>query len=139
MYADYAFYIAQYYGTKVDEASFPALATKASAYLDYYTMGKAKANPELVALKMACCALVDKFLEIDKVSAAAETSAFEAVSVGKKSESVGAYSVTYQSVDELKTTERILRGELPGIARMYLTGTGLLYRGGGCGCTHPTL
>lgn len=139
MYADYAYYADNYSGTLVDESSFPGLAVKASAYLDYYTMGKSKTSPELASLKMACCAIVDKLFEIDKVSALIAESVSVAVSGRKKSESVGAYSVTYQTTEELKSIERILRGELPGIVRLYLTGSGLLYRGGGYGCTHHTL
>ena len=110
MYADYNFYVTQYHGT-VSESEYPHLAVKAGAFLDYYTMGRAKDNPELEAVKMAFCALVDKY------------SAIEQNTAGKKSESVGSYSVTYQTVDEV-------RAELADITRMYLAGTNLLYRGG---------
>ena len=129
MYADYAYYTDQYHGT-VGAADFPRLAVKASAFLDYYTMGKAKANSELEALKMACCALVDKYAEIEVLSAAAKKSVSDAVSVGKKSESVGSYSVTYQTADEFRAMEQQSRADLAEIARMYLAGTNLLYRGG---------
>lgn len=112
MYADYKFYSEQYHGT-VGESDFPRLAVKAAAFLDYYTMGRVKSDPELDAVKMASCALVDKYSEIEQ----------NAAQTGKKSESVGSYSVTYQTAQEIKA-------ELADIARMYLAGTNLLYRGG---------
>lgn len=129
MYADYDFYTTHYHGT-VNEFDFPRLSVKASAFLDYYTMGKAKFNSELEPLKMACCALVDKYAEIESLSAASKKSVSDAVSVGKKSESVGSYSVTYQTADEFRAQEQALKAELSEIARMYLAGTNLLYRGG---------
>ena len=112
MYADYKFYSEQYHGT-VGESDYPRLAVKAAAFLDYYTMGRAKATPDLDAVKMASCALVDKYSEIEQ----------NAAHTGKKSESVGSYSVTYQTAQEIKA-------ELADIARMYFAGTNLLYRGG---------
>lgn len=135
MYADYTFYKSEYHGT-LDELEYEELAEKASAYLDYYTMGKAKYNADLGALKMACCALADKYKEIEDLSAAYKKSVSEAVSVGKKSESVGSYSVTYLSATEFKGEMAVLKSERAEIARMYLAGTNLLYRGG-CGsvCT----
>ena len=129
MYADYNYYTTVYYGT-VDESAFPRLATRASAYLDYFTMGKAKGSPEMDALKAACCALVDRYAEIEEVSAAARKNATAANSGGVKSESVGSYSVTYQTADEYRAMERELTAGLADIARMYLAGTDLLYRGG---------
>lgn len=129
MYADYDFYTTQYHGT-VDEMDFPRLSVRASSFLDYYTMGKAKSNSDLEALKMACCALVDKYAEIESLSVASKKSVSDAVSVGKKSESVGSYSVTYQTADEFRAQEQALKAELSEIARMYLAGTNLLYRGG---------
>lgn len=129
MYADYNFYVERYHGS-VDESVFPMLAEKASGYLDYYTMGKAKYNAELEPLKMACCALVDQYYEIDKLQAAYGESASKAASLGKKSESVGSYSVTYLSTEEFKGNMAALKAERAEIVKMYLAGTNLLYRGG---------
>lgn len=129
MYADYNFYKNEYHGS-VDEMRFPALAVKASAYLDYYTVGKAKLSRGLDALKMACCALVDKYYEIEEVSSATKQSATTALSVGKKSETVGSYSVTYQTADDFRAWKKETEGELSETAKMYLSGTNLLYRGG---------
>lgn len=129
MYATFEFY-KNNYGGSVSEESFRHLAVKASVYLDYYTMGKAKNNADSDAVKTACCALVDKYSEIESISASAQKSASEAVSAGKKSESIGSYSVTYQTAEEFKAMEQNAKAELAEICRIYLAGTNLLYRGG---------
>lgn len=41
-YADYIYYATVYMGGSLTEDIFPALAVKASAYVDYVTMGRAK-------------------------------------------------------------------------------------------------
>lgn len=129
MYADYTFYKDKYHGG-LDELEYKGLAEKSSAYLDYYTMGKAKYNKDLEALKMACCALSDKYKEIEELSSAYKKISSDAVSVGKKSETVGSYSVTYLSASEFKGEMATLNSERAEIAKMYLAGTNLLYRGG---------
>lgn len=129
MYATYEFY-KNTYGGSVSEADFPRLAVKASVYLDYYTMGKAKGSADMEAVQMACCALVDKYSELESISVSAQKRVSEAASVGKKSESVGSYSVTYQTADEFKGMEQNLKADIAEICRIYLAGTNLLYRGG---------
>ena len=89
-YADYDYYSGTYLGT-VSEGDFPRLAVRASSFLDYYTQNRAKDNADLDAVKMCCCALVDK------------------------------------------------KKLLAETCMEYLAHTGLLYRGGGCRCTLPTL
>ena len=136
IYADFEYYRDIYGGSLVLEENYHGLSVRASAYLDYYTMGKAKNNAVLEAVKMACCALVDKYSEIDAMALKARESASDVVSGAKKSESIGSYSVTYQGAEEqsnfAKEYAENLKKELPGIVRMYLIGTNLLYRGGGC-------
>lgn len=143
IYADFEYYRDIYGGTLVLENDFHGLAVKASAYLNYITMGKAERNADLDALKLACCALVDKYSEIESMALKARESACDVVSGSKKSESVGSHSVTYQSAEErakyAKDYSDQLKSELPGIVGMYLAGTNLMYRGGGCKCTLPTL
>ena len=129
MYATYEFY-KESYGGAVSEGDFIRLGVKATAFLDYYTMGKAKNNSDMESVRLAFCALVDKYSEIEGVSLSAQKSVSGVSSVGKKSESVGSYSVTYQTADEFKAMERNLKAELAEICRMYLAGTNLLYRGG---------
>lgn len=136
IYADFEYYRDIYGGTLVLEENYHGLSVRASAYLDYYTLGKAKNNADLEAVKMACCALVDKYSEIDTMALKARESAYDVVSGAKKSESVGSYSVTYQGADDLanfaKDYSEKLKSELPEVVRTYLMGTNLLYRGGGC-------
>lgn len=126
-YASYEFYRNEYAGSIVPEEKFQHLAVKAAAYLDYYTMGKSKANAEEEAVKMAFCALVDKYFEVDALAA---KGASGDASSGKKSESVGSYSVTYQTPNDFKEAEQNLKAELADVCRIYLSGTNLLYRGG---------
>lgn len=142
-YADFDFYKSMYGGTAIAEQSkFDAMALRASVYLDYITMGKAKNVPELEAVKLACCALAEQYQAIAALYAGA-SAAFEAESAGMQSQSVGSYSVTYRdpgdSARASMETAAELNNGLKTIAMQYLAHTGLLYRGGGfCGCTHPT-
>ena len=69
-YADFAYYSGTYMGT-VSEENFPRLAVRASSFLDYYTLNKAKDNADLDAVKMCCCALVDKYAVIEAAQALA--------------------------------------------------------------------
>ena len=63
-YADYTYYSGTYMGA-VSENDFPRLVVRASSFLDYYTQNRAKDNAELDAVKMCCCALVDKYQLIE--------------------------------------------------------------------------
>ena len=137
IYADYTFYKSGYHGTEIDEVAFPSLAARASAFLDYFTLGKSRLNEDMEAVKMACCALAEKYSEIESLSVAAKKSVAESISSGKKSESVGSYSVTYQTAGELKDMVSVAKSELAEICRFYLAGTNLLYRGG-CGSVHTS-
>ena len=136
IYADFEYYRDTYHGVLVLESDFQGLAVKASAYLDYITMGKAAKNASLDALKLACCAVVDKYSEIDAMVLKGRESVNDVVSGAKKSESIGSYSVTYQSAEELGKYARQyadeLKSELPDVVRTYLAGTNLIYRGGRC-------
>ena len=142
-YADYTYYSGAYMGT-VSEKDFPRLAVRASSFLDYYTQNRAKDHAELDAIKMCCCALVDKYAVIDAAQALAakrltDASATEAEI---KSETVGGYSRTLatggeSAISALSATDGA-RKLLADTCNEYLAHTGLLYRGG-CRCTHPTL
>lgn len=131
-YADFQFYTEQFYGNAIEEKDFSRLATRASSFLDYYTMGKARKNEGLHELKMACCAIAEQYQTID----AAQKIAVDSMSSSgnKKSETVGSYSVSYTTGDESAKSALSIadnaNAALAQAARMYLTGTGLLYRGG---------
>ena len=142
-YADYAYYSGTYMGT-VSEKDFPRLAVRASSFLDYYTQNRAKDHAELDAVKMCCCALVDKYAVIDAAQALATKRLTDASAADAeiKSETVGGYSRTLatggeSAVSALSATDGA-RKLLADTCNEYLAYTGLLYRGG-CRCTLPTL
>lgn len=124
MYADYAYYTGAYYGQSISEEDFLRLATRASQYIDYYTMGKAKKYPEMEAIKMACCALAEQYQIIDKSREQAATGEQDI-----QSESVGKWSRTYSSRAE---SQQFAQSQLQDTIYIYLAHTGLLYRGGCC-------
>ena len=131
IYADYAFYQQEFLGELVGESDFEAAAAKASAFLDYYTMGKSKDNAESKALKMACCAVAEQCY-IERM--AVESAAASAKSGGTKvSETVGSYSVSYSTAADADGLVSNARAEMAKAAQLYLAGTGMLYRGG---CRH---
>lgn len=143
-YADFAYYSGTYMGT-VSEENFPRLAVRASSFLDYYTLNKAKNNADLDAVKMCCCALVDKYAVIEAAQALAMKNLANAAAndAEVKSETVGSYSRTMATGGEsalsaLSATDGAKK-LLAETCMEYLAHTGLLYRGGGCRCTLPTL
>ena len=143
-YADYDYYSGTYLGT-VSEGDFPRLAVRASSFLDYYTQNRAKDNADLDAVKMCCCALVDKYAVIEAAQALAQKNLANAAAgdVEIKSETVGSYSRTLATGGEsalsaLNATDGAKK-LLAETCMEYLAHTGLLYRGGGCRCTLPTL
>lgn len=138
-YADYSYYVDSFFGEEIKEEDFPKYAAKASAFLDYYTRGKAKANADLDAVKTACCALAEQYMIIDLAHKAAVAGMEN--STDKASESVGSYSVSYRGGGEIATSsmqaKSAANAELVKLAQFYLADTGLLYRG--CVCTRHTL
>ena len=143
VYADYTYYSGTYMGA-VSEGDFPRLAVRASSFLDYYTRNKAMDHADLDAVKMCCCALVDKYAVIEAAQALAQKN-LAAAAAGDaeiKSETVGGYSRTLATGGEsalsaLNATDGAKK-LLAATCDEYLAHTGLLYRGG-CPCTHPTL
>lgn len=143
VYANYEFYKATYMGTAIKETDFPRMALRASAFLDYYTQGKAAKNAGLDALKMACCALAEQYQLIDtaqelankSLSAGAETDGTEL-----QSQTVGSWSKSYRSGGDSAASAmaalNTANQRLAEIARQYLAETGLLYRGRCFRCSH---
>ncbi len=143
-YADFTYYSGTYMGT-VSEENFSRLAVRASSFLDYYTLNKAKDNAGLDAVKMCCCALVDKYAIIEAAQTLAMKNLANAAAndTEVKSETVGSYSRTMATGGEsalsaLNATDGA-KNLLAATCNEYLAHTGLLYRGGGCVCTLPTL
>ncbi len=133
-YADYEYYITAYLGTAIREADFPRLAMRASAFIDYATMGRAAKHADLDAVKLACCALADDYQTIETARTLANKSLSTAADSGEagelQSQSVGSWSKSYRSggssaKEALSATESA-QAALMATAQMYLAGTGLL-------------
>lgn len=143
-YADYEYYTGTYMGA-VSEEDFPRLAVRASSFLDYYTKGKAASHADLDAVKMCCCALVDKYAVIEAAQGMALSRLTQASAEKQdvKSETIGSYSRTLGTGAESAAAAQSLADSanklLSEVCTAYLAHTGLLYRGGGCRCTLPTL
>ena len=138
-YANFCFYANEYYGQAIDEFAFPRLAIRASSYLDYYTKGRAGKNPELKELKMACCAVAEQYQIIEQAQAMARKSLSESLKSDGgevQSESVGSWSKTFRSAGDSAGSAASVaanaQASLAAVARQYLTGTGLIYRGRRC-------
>ena len=114
MYADYAYYINTYHGREISERDFPYWAQQASDWIDYLTSGKADiAGAHSDKIKKACCAI-------------AETAYVnETKGGGIISASNDGYSESYANSSNQQTAEQ----RVISVARRYLAGTGLLYRG----------
>lgn len=134
IYADWSYYVNNYFGDLIEANEYNRLATRASAYLDYYTMGKAVHAAETDSVKMACCAVAEQYKLVDKAQSNAVAGLESGVTGELKSETVGSWSQTYQSGGDVAKTAlsamRDAKAQLAGAAAQYLSGTGLLYRGG---------
>lgn len=144
-YADYQYYKNTYLGTAIQEADFPRLALRASSFLDYYTQGRAGQNQDVNAVKMACCAVAEQYQSIDLARQAALHALQNSANAGEagelQSQSVGSWSKTYrsggESAQQATTAAQAAQASLASVAAQYLSSTGLLYRGRGCGCVPP--
>lgn len=138
IYADYDYYLNEYYGRAIQPDSYPRLALHASQYLDYITQGKAGRNPDLEPLKMCCCALAEQYQAIETAESLAQKSLSAEAADGAEvqSETVGSWSRSYRSGgDSAQSAVQAAkegRSVLLDTARRYLAHTGLLYRGGRC-------
>lgn len=144
-YADYEYYKDTYLGTAIQEDDFPHLALRASSFLDYYTQGRAGQNQDVNAVKMACCAVAEQYQSIDLARQAALHALQNSANAGEagelQSQSVGSWSKTYrsggESAQQATTAAQAAQASLASVAAQYLSSTGLLYRGRGCGCVPP--
>lgn len=138
VYADYDYYLNEYYGRTITDTEFPRLALHASQYLDYITMGKARGNADLEPLKMCCCALAEQYQAIETAEVLAQKSLSAGAADGAEvqSEAVGSWSRSYRSGgDSAQSAVQAAkegRSVLLDTTKRYLAHTGLLYRGGRC-------
>lgn len=143
IYADYTYYRTAYLGN-VPEDEFPRLAVRASSYMDYITQNRAKNYADLDAVKMCCCALVDKYRVIEAANEAAVRGIERSADAAEtKSETVGGWSRTVATGGEAAAAALSVSDGgnklLADTCREYLAHTGLLYRGGNRKCMLPTL
>lgn len=117
IYADYSFYTENFKGSLIAESEFEYWAARASEYIDSMTFSRITSsimtNDVAAALKIkcCCCALADVTFNAEKSS-------------GKSAEKVGNYSVTYTT-----TSDEVFEKARSRLVRMYLSETGLTYRG----------
>lgn len=139
-YANYEYYTSTYLGTAIKEDDFPRLSMRASSFLDYYTQGMAAQNVNLDALKMACCAIAEQYQSIEAAQSLAQKSLTASLETDGElqSQTVGSWSKTYRSggetAQQAAVAAQTAQASLSAAAMQYLAGTGLLYRGRGCGC-----
>ena len=123
VYADYTYYVSGYMGTAVSEEDFPALAAKASAYVDYVTMGRARnaAGDAGDAVKNAVCAICEVMQDGDKLNAIS-SDATRPVS----SETVGGWSRSYGTKSVSSNDLQLIENRKREAVVMYLAPYGLL-------------
>ena len=113
IYADYDFYVNNY-GGALPEESFTKHITKASAYVDYITLGRitpALLNKYKDKISLAACSVVD---ELHSEASGGELA----------SQTVGPWTKTYKGSGKTADQKKYDSAEI------YLLPTGLLYRGG---------
>lgn len=114
-YADYEFYEEKFCGNVIkEETLFQKLSIEASYFLDELTLGRITEEDE--AIKLAVCAIAEIGFYEHKENSGDQIA----------SETVGPHSVSY--VKKSRTSEDYRKDKIRK-ARMYLSGTGLLYRG----------
>ena len=119
MYADYGFYVTEYFGKHIPEDTFAAIERSASAYINYITHNRISNDlPEWVMekVKMAVCAVADVCYK--------QTNDEDSPTVS--SEAVGNHSKSYAVINkgfDHRQHEKLVQ------AKTYLHGTGLLYGG----------
>lgn len=114
-YVDYEYYTESYKGEKLKEDIFPRYAKWASALVDQMTFGRVKDLQEIpdCVKEAVCCAVEKRFSYEEKADR------------DLKSESNDGYSVSYADAgDEGSAVASIMED-----IRIYLSGTGLLFRG----------
>lgn len=119
LYADYNFYITKYAmgAGIVEPALFNRYALRASQKIKEYTGANVDENNVPECVKMCCCDLAELFYKTEKA---------ERENGGVKSETVGDWSKTYESAQE---RESHISKKIQNAIYMWLSGTGLLYRG----------
>lgn len=111
-YATYSDYMGDYGGSRLTQQEFDSYAARAGGYLEVLTFGRcADAGDEqvLMAVAMACCAVAEELYRQEREPPLT-------------AQSVGQWSRSYAAP---RCSERCIADA----ARIYLRGTGLLWRG----------
>lgn len=114
-YVDFNYYKSSYHGDKLTATNFETAERQAEAYLHAITFGRVRKLEEIpVCVKNAIC-------DMAEIVSRREEEKSNTVS----SESNDGYSVTYVAA----TKEDDYKKELLAKAKMWLSGTGLMYKG----------
>lgn len=105
-------------------ADFKRLQLKYGVMIDYYTFGRIDHKSGTYKDNVESC-IVEMITEQSKT----KWNGKDAESKGVKSETVGDYSVTYQSIEDVEKIENALDRTLIEIVRKHFLHTGLMYRG----------
>lgn len=111
-YASYSDYIGGYGGSRLGEEEFDGYARRAGGYLEVLTYGRcadAADQPTVQAVTMACCAVAEELYRQEREPPLT-------------AQTVGQWSRSYAAP---RSSERCIADA----ARIYLRGTGLLWRG----------
>lgn len=119
LYAEHDFYTSKYaFGAGlIESALFNRYALRASQKIKEYTGTNIDENNVPECVKMCCCELAELFYKAEKA---------ETENGGVKSETVGSWSKSYESTQE---RESHISKKIHDVIHMWLSGTGLLYRG----------
>lgn len=118
-YAEHAFYRSEYLGDRItDESTFNRLATRASAKLDHYTMGRISQTDCGVAVQLAVCSMAEILFWEEK-----RKNAHEGREIS--SESNDGYSVSFGGSSEADIAA-FSEKSLYQAAYAYLSQTGLM-------------
>lgn len=122
-YADYGFYLLDYRGEKLTEQSFFAAAERASAYVDYVTLRRAKDadGDALHAVKCAVCAIAEEIANGETLCEIA----FDAENT-VTSETIGSWSKSYGKKTVSTADMQLLDARKREKAAIYLAPYGLL-------------
>lgn len=118
-YAEHAFYRSEYLGDRItDESTFNRLATRASAKLDHYTMGRISQTDCGIAVRLAVCSMAEILFWEEK-----RKNAHEGREIS--SESNDGYSVSFGGSSE-SDMAAFSEKSLYQAAYAYLSQTGLM-------------
>lgn len=133
VYADYDYYVDNYMGKSISEEDFTSLSVKASAYVDWVTMQRAKnaTGDASEAIKSAVCALCEIMQDGEKLNVISSDTERPL-----SSETVGGWSRSFGSKSVSANDLRLIENRKRETVMMYLAPYGLLQaRGyGSCQC-----